>query len=95
MIIKHIYIGWTFSVKKDHWMKTPKLTIKGVTVQTEYDDTMSNYYGIDLEDQTIKTLSEELARNIDRDILRGLGIDPRNERRKYSINKIISKNNPL
>ena len=76
-------------------MKTPKLTIKGVTVQTEYDDTMSNYYGIDLEDQTIKTLSEELARNIDRDILRGLGIDPRNERRKYSINKIISKNNPL
>ena len=44
-------------------MKTPKLTIKGVTVQTEYEPSM---YGFDIEDKMITTLSEELARNIDR-----------------------------
>jgi hypothetical protein len=43
------------------------------------------------EDDLIKILSEEIAKQIDRDILRGLGVEPdRNKRRKNSIKKIFN-----
>ena len=46
-------------------------------------------YGKDIEAELTKVLSEQIAKEIDRDILRGLGLEPdRNERRKKSINKI-------
>lgn len=49
-------------------------------------------YGIDVEDQLSKMLSEELAKEIDKSILMGLGIEPdRYKRRKNSINKIFKQ----
>lgn len=51
---------------------------------------LESTYGIDIVDQMTSMLSEELAKEIDRDILRGLGIEPdRWSRRKNSINKIF------
>jgi hypothetical protein len=41
-------------------------------------------------DQLQSMLSAEIAKSIDKDILRGLGLEPdRNKRRKNSINKIF------
>jgi hypothetical protein len=41
-------------------------------------------------DQLQSMLSAEIAKNIDREILRSLGLEPdRNKRRKNSINKIF------
>ena len=43
----------------------------------------------DIEEQLTKMLSEQLAKEIDRNILKSLGLEPdRNKRRKNSINKI-------
>ena len=48
-------------------------------------------YGLDIEEQLTNMLSEQIAREIDRDILRSLGLEPdRNKRRKVSINKIFN-----
>ncbi len=53
------------------------------------DNTISPY-GKDIESELTKILSEQLAKEIDREILRGLGVEPdRNKRRKNSINKIF------
>lgn len=55
------------------------------------EDKLSNHYGLDIEEQLTNMLSEQIAREIDRDILRGLGLEPdRNKRRKVSINKIFN-----
>lgn len=63
-----------------------KYKVKGVLVDSE--NTVSPY-GKDIESELTKILSEELAREIDREILKSLGIEPdRNKRRKKSINKI-------
>jgi hypothetical protein len=60
--------------------------VKGIVVDS--DNTVSPY-GIDIESELTKILSEQLASEIDRDILRGLGLEPdRNKRRINSINKI-------
>jgi predicted HAD superfamily phosphohydrolase YqeG len=62
-----------------------KYKVKGIVVDS--DNTISPY-GVDIESELTKTLSEQIAKEIDRDILRGLGIEPdRNKRRKKSINK--------
>ena len=69
-----------------------KYKVKGLVVDS--DNTISPY-GVDIESELTKILSEQcptlgtvLAN--DRDILRGLGIEPdRNKRRKKSINKIF------
>jgi hypothetical protein len=54
-------------------------------------DRISSSYGLDIEEQLTNMLSEQIAREIDRDILRGLGLEPdRNKRRKNSINKIFN-----
>jgi hypothetical protein len=53
-------------------------------------DKLSEHYGIDIADQLSAMLSAEIAKEIDRNILMGLGIEPdRNKRRKNSINKIF------
>ena len=47
-------------------------------------------YSKEIEDRLIKALSEELSSEINKDILRKLGIEPdRNKRRKNSINNIF------
>lgn len=46
---------------------------------------------LDIEDEFTKMLSEQLAKEIDREILRNLGLEPdRNKRRKNSIQKIFN-----
>ena len=53
-------------------------------------DKLSEHYGIDVVDQLTSMLSDEIAKGIDRDIIRSLGLEPdRNKRRKNSINKIF------
>jgi len=53
-------------------------------------DKLSSHYSIDVVDQLSAMLSAEIAKGIDRDILRGLGLEPdRNKRRINSINKIF------
>ncbi len=64
-----------------------KYKVKGIVVDS--DNTISSY-GKDIESELTKILSEQLAKEIDREILRGLGLEPdRNKRRKNSINKIF------
>lgn len=63
-----------------------KLKVKGLVVDS--NNTVSPY-GVDIESELTKILSEQIAKEIDRDILRGLGLEPdRNKRRINSINKI-------
>ena len=53
-------------------------------------DKLSENYGFDIADQLSAMLSAEIAREIDKDILRNLGLEPdRNKRRKNSISKIF------
>ena len=59
--------------------------VKGIVVDS--DNTVSPY-GKDIESELTKILSEELAKEIDREILKSLGILERHMRRKNSINKI-------
>ena len=71
-------------------MKNKKTGSGGDIYSNSEADKLSEHYGIDVVDQITSMLSDELAKNIDRDILRGLGIEPdRNRRRKNSINKIF------
>jgi hypothetical protein len=52
-------------------------------------DRLSSHYGLELSDEMSKILSEQLAKEIDKDILRSLGLEPdRNKRRINSIKKI-------
>jgi hypothetical protein len=53
-------------------------------------DKLSSHYGLDVADQLSAMLSDEIAKSIDKDILKSLGLEPdRNKRRKNSINKIF------
>lgn len=55
-------------------------------------DRLSSGYGKDISDELTKLLSEEWAKEIDKEILRGLGLEPeKNKRRINSINKIYRK----
>lgn len=64
-----------------------KYKVKGFVVDS--DNTISPY-GVDIESELTKILSEQIAKEMDRDILRSLGFEPdRNKRRKKSINKIF------
>lgn len=55
-----------------------------------YDLPLGKSYGIDIADQLSAMLSEELAKNIDMDILRGLGYEPdKFKRRKKKIENIL------
>lgn len=55
----------------------------------ETADRLSENYGLDVADELTKILSEQLAKEIDKDILKGLGLEARNKRRKNSIDKIF------
>ena len=53
-------------------------------------DKLSSHYGLDVADQLSAMLSDEIAKSIDKDILKSLGLEPdRNKRRRNSINKIF------
>ena len=64
-----------------------KYKVKGIEVDSPDTDFP---YGIDVADQLSKLLSEELSREIDKQILAGLGIEERKYRRKNKINKIFN-----
>lgn len=51
-----------------------------------------NQFGLDVESELTRILTEELAKSIDKQILRGLGIETeKNSIRKNKINKIFSQ----
>jgi len=53
-------------------------------------DKLSAHYGLDIVDELTSLLSDQIAREIDKEILKSLGIEPdRNKRRINSINKIF------
>jgi len=65
-----------------------KLKVKNIEVEGSV-----SAYGLDIESELTKILSEELTKSIDRDILMSLGIEPdKNKRRKNKINKIFNLN---
>jgi hypothetical protein len=71
-------------------MKQIKTGAGGEIYSNPDADNLSSHYSIDVIDQLQSMLSAEIAKGIDRDILRGLGLEPdRNKRRKNSINKIF------
>jgi hypothetical protein len=54
------------------------------------DKNISKQYGIDIADQLSAMLSEELTKQIDMDILRGLGLEAdKFKRRKKKIENIL------
>jgi hypothetical protein len=60
--------------------------VKDILVDS--DNTVSPYVK-DIESELTKILSEQIAKEIDREVIRNLGLEPdRNKRRKKSINKI-------
>lgn len=66
--------------------------MKKYKVKSLVVDSINNVssYGVDIESELTKILSEQIAKEIDRDILRSLGVEPdRNKRRINSINKIF------
>jgi hypothetical protein len=68
-----------------------KYKVKGIEVDYPEPDFP---YGIDVADEMTKILSEQLTREIDKNILKSLGIEPdRNKRRKNSIKKIFNEGN--
>lgn len=52
-------------------------------------DKLSEYYGIDIADQLSAMLSDEIAKSIDKEILKSMGIYSKPVRRMNSINKIF------
>ena len=52
-------------------------------------DKLSSHYSIDVADQLSSMLSDELAKSIDKEILKSMGIYSRNIRRMNSIDKIF------
>jgi len=71
-------------------MKQIKTGAGGEIYSNSDADKLSSHYSIDVVDQLQSMLSAEIAKNIDREILRSLGLEPdRNKRRKNSINKIF------
>ena len=66
-----------------------KYKVKGIEV--DYPDPEFPY-SMDIADELTKFLSEELSKQIDKDMLRALGVEPdRNKRRKKSIEKIFNQ----
>jgi len=64
-----------------------KYKAKGI----EVDSTDPNFpYVIDVADQLSKSLSEELSKYLDKQILAGFAIEERKYRRKNKINKIFN-----
>lgn len=62
--------------------------VKRVEVDCPYE--IENSYGMDIADELSKMLSEELAKGIDREILKSMGIEEKKYRRKKSIKNIFN-----
>lgn len=59
-------------------------------VKGPIEDNQIQAYGKDIEAELTAMLSEELANQIDKEILRSLGVEPdKNKRRKNKIDKIF------
>jgi len=52
-------------------------------------DKLSEHYGLDIVNQLESMLSDEIAKSIDMEILKSMGIYSRNVRRMNSIDKIF------
>ncbi len=63
-----------------------KYKVKGI----EIEDSNLSSYSPDIADELTKMLSEQLAKEIDKEILKSLGFYERNIRRKNSIQKIFN-----
>ena len=62
----------------------------GEIYSSEYGYSVGKSYGIDIEEKLTSMLSNELAKEIDKQIFRSLGIElDKNKRRKKSIQKIF------
>jgi hypothetical protein len=71
-------------------MNQIKTGVGGEIYSNPESDELSKHYGIDIADQLSAMLSNEIAKSIDKEILKSLGWEPdRNKRRKNSINKIF------
>jgi hypothetical protein len=71
-------------------MENKKTGAGGEIYSSEYGYTDGKSYGINVEEQLASMLSNELAKEIDKQIFRSLGIEiDKNERRKKSIEKIF------
>lgn len=72
--------------------KIKKTGAGGEIYSNKTADRLSNQWGVDVADELTKLLSEQIAREIDMEILRGLGLEPeKNKRRVNSINKIYKR----
>lgn len=68
-------------------MKKAKIT------NSEIQD-INTQYGLDIEEQMTNTLVNELSKEIDREILRSMGLEPDiNKRRKRQISDILNNIN--
>ncbi len=73
-------------------MKKIKKTGAVEIYSNKTSDKLSSQYSIDVVDELSKLLSEQIAREIDIEILKSLGIElEKNKRRKNSIDKIYKK----
>jgi hypothetical protein len=70
-------------------MNQIKTGVGGEIYSNPEADELSKHYGIDSSDELSKMLCEELTNNIDKEILKSMGIYFRNIRRMDSINKIF------
>lgn len=69
--------------------KIKKTGAGGEIYSNKTADRLSNQWVVDVADELSKLLSEQIAREIDKEILRGLGLEPeKNKRRKKSIYKV-------
>lgn len=70
-------------------MKRIKTGAGGEIYSNSEADRLSEHYGIDVADRLSAMLSNEIAKGIDKEILKSMGIYSRNVRRMNSINKIF------
>ena len=70
-------------------MNQTKTGAGGEIYSNPESDELSKHYGIDVVDQLSAMLSNEIAKSIDKEILKSMGIYSRNVRRMNSINKIF------
>jgi hypothetical protein len=59
--------------------------VKGIQIESQ----QISQYGYDIESELTRMLSEELAKQIDKEILTSLGLKERNIKRIGKINKIF------
>ena len=71
--------------------KSKKTGAGGEIYSNSTADRLSSGYGRDISDELSSMLSEQIAKSIDSEILKSLGVLSIPERRKNSLNKIFKK----